>query len=271
MRKVHRKPRRRMICAKWLNYSDPLTAIQGDGRGRENVQRGAEGADESMTSKWQIVRIALVVCGVLGSVLGCGSPDVSHDEAGRTLRSMSQSAILGREEVESLRAHLLRLRAVAQEALDAAAIVGATDHELSAAHRAWAMAERSWQEGHRAYEAGRYQASWEKLQAAEAAFMQAEEHAIRAGLQHIEDELTQAYLHVPAVETPRPSFRGAAVRVLEGTVNLRNGAGVGYQIIGKARVGEMLRILAEAEEWYRVRTEQGTVGWVSKALVVRVE
>jgi uncharacterized protein YgiM (DUF1202 family) len=169
-----------------------------------------------------------------------------------------------------LLAQLTRLRAASQEALDAATAIGTTENELSAAQQALRFAEQSWQEGYRAYEAGQYEGSWEKLQGADLAFRRAEEYAVRAGLSHIEYELAQAYPHTLVSGTQRSGVRSDAVRVVEEGVTLRDGAGLTYQIIGKARLGQLLQVLAEAEEWYRVRTEQGVVGWVSKASVVRV-
>lgn len=224
-----------------------------------------------MTSKSPGLRLALVICGVLAIGLGCSGTGQPNGDAGGGLGVVPQTATVGREEVEIMRARLSRLQAIAQEALDAAAMIGATEHELAPVQQALATAQQSWREGRQAFEAGQYQTSWDQFQLAGAAFMRAEEHAIRAGLNHIDGELTQAYFQRGAVETPRADLRGKSVRVIEGMVNLRDGAGLNHQVIGKARLGEILQILAEAEGWYRVSTEQGLVGWVSKALVVRVQ
>ncbi|HXH14231.1 MAG TPA: SH3 domain-containing protein [Alphaproteobacteria bacterium] len=224
-----------------------------------------------MTSKSPGLRLALVICGVLAIGLGCSGTGQPNGDASGGLGVVPQTATVGREEVEVMRARLSRLQAIAQEALDAAAMIGATERELAPAQQALATAQQSWREGRQAFEAGQYPTSWDQFQRAEAAFIRAEEHAIRAGLNHIDGELTQAYFQRGAVETPQADFRGESVRVIEGIVNLRDGAGLNYRVIAKARHGEILQLLAEAEGWYRVSTEQGMVGWVSKALVVRVD
>jgi hypothetical protein len=175
-----------------------------------------------------------------------------------------------RSELDELLTTLGRLRAMAQEGIDAAAAIGTSGHELSAAQQAWGVGEQSWQEGQRAYGAGQYQESSEKWRRAAQAFARAEEEAIRAGLSHIEQELAQTYTHLLASAAQRASSRWGVVRVVETAVNLRDGAGLTYPIIGKARVGQILQILAEEGAWYRVRTEQGAVGWVSKEVVTRV-
>jgi hypothetical protein len=223
-----------------------------------------------MTPKSNIGHIACVICGVWAICLGCSSTDPQYDIPGITPSAMPQRTVAGREQVEILLAQLSRLHAVSQEALEAAAAIGTTDQELSPAQQALALAQQAQQAGHQAYMAGHYQVSWEKLQTAESAFRHAEEHAMRAGLDHIERELAQTYAHLPPAKTQRAGVRSDSVQVIEGVVNLRDGAGVDYQVVGRVRIGQRLHILAEVGEWYRVRTEQGRVGWVSKEMVVRL-
>jgi uncharacterized protein YgiM (DUF1202 family) len=107
------------------------------------------------------------------------------------------------------------------------------------------------------------------LRAADAAFRHAEEIAVRAGIEQLEHELAVDYgrLLKPNAAA-RPRSAGPA-RVGQGTINLRDGAGTAYQVIGQAQSGDTLTILAESGEWYRVRTGTGLVGWVSKTLVTR--
>jgi hypothetical protein len=69
----------------------------------------------------------------------------------------------------------------------------------------------------------------------------------------------------PPVVTPKislPSFpRGKVIWVY---VNLREGPGIQYKIIGKAYMKNTFEILAESTGWFRVRLENGNVGWMSK-------
>jgi len=56
-------------------------------------------------------------------------------------------------------------------------------------------------------------------------------------------------------------------RVVWVYVNLREGAGIQYKIIGKAYMKNSFGILAENPGWLRVRLENGTEGWMSKKAV----
>jgi hypothetical protein len=74
-------------------------------------------------------------------------------------------------------------------------------------------------------------------------------------------------LSPPPAETPTPivsspSFpRGKVIWVY---VNLREGPGTQYKIIGKAFMKNTFEILAEYPDWLRVRLDNGTEGWMSK-------
>ena len=61
-----------------------------------------------------------------------------------------------------------------------------------------------------------------------------------------------------------PVSRGKVVWVY---VNLREGPGTQYRIIGKAYLKNSFEILAENSGWMRVRLESGAVGWMSKKAV----
>ncbi len=50
-------------------------------------------------------------------------------------------------------------------------------------------------------------------------------------------------------------------------VNLREGPGIQYKVIGKAYMKNSFGILAENPSWVRVRLENGTEGWMSKKAV----
>jgi SH3-like domain-containing protein len=47
-------------------------------------------------------------------------------------------------------------------------------------------------------------------------------------------------------------------------VNLREGPGTQYKIVGKAFMKNTFEIIAEHPDWLRVRLENGTEGWMSK-------
>lgn len=72
-------------------------------------------------------------------------------------------------------------------------------------------------------------------------------------------------LSPPSTETPKispPSFpRGKVIWVY---VNLREGPGTQYKMIGKAFMKSTFEILVEHPDWLRVRLENGKEGWMSK-------
>ena len=74
----------------------------------------------------------------------------------------------------------------------------------------------------------------------------------------------------PVVETPRTSSPPAPARTLPKTqvawamVNLREGPGMKYDVVGKVKKGTSLAILEEKEGWYHVRLESGKEAWISK-------
>jgi uncharacterized protein YgiM (DUF1202 family) len=175
----------------------------------------------------------------------------------------------GREQFEEQLASVAHLRALSQEALTAAAMIGTTEQELAAARQMHHTAEHLWQQAHETSEAAPPQRRWEALQAAATAYRQAEESAVRAGLGHIERELAQAYALLPASKV-QPSQAYGRARVAPRNLDLHRGAGATFPVVGKAQRGEVLDILEEAGDWYRVRTEQGVIGWVSKIMVTRV-
>ncbi|HYA89943.1 MAG TPA: SH3 domain-containing protein [Thermodesulfobacteriota bacterium] len=83
------------------------------------------------------------------------------------------------------------------------------------------------------------------------------------------------YRVVPAVaqkETPKPppvSQKAPpppplrTTKVAWDSVNLREGPGTGYKVIGTAKKGTFLKILEANGDWLHVRLENGRTGWVS--------
>lgn len=64
------------------------------------------------------------------------------------------------------------------------------------------------------------------------------------------------------VVAPKPTLRVA--QVVWAHVNLREGPGMNYRVIGNAKKGTSLKILEAKGDWLRVRLEDGTEAWVSK-------
>ena len=62
--------------------------------------------------------------------------------------------------------------------------------------------------------------------------------------------------------TPAPALR--VTKVLWASVNLREGPGMNYKIIGNLKKGTSLTILETKGDWLRVRLEDGSEAWVSK-------
>jgi hypothetical protein len=148
--------------------------------------------------------------------------------------------------------------------------IGVAEATLADARTALATAEQQLHEGEVAYTAKRYQHGWERLVTARGGLSGVEEAAVRAGLAHIERALTEEYGSLPAGRLRRERSVGVAGQVTQGVVNLREGAGTSFQVVGKARVGEVLDILDETPEWYQVRTPDGRQGWVFKGLITRL-
>ena len=203
-------------------------------------------------------------------MVGCAGPQIPQTEAiGPWHPSPSPPTIADRQ-LDPLLAQVSQLQMISRESLDAAKLVGTPDHELTVAQQDYAAAEQLLRDGTAAYRAGQSELSWDKLRAAEAAFRRAEEAAVQAGLGQLEDELAADYGRFLNPEARRRRPIAGAARVSQGSINLRNGAGTHFQVIGKAQLGDTLTILSESGEWYQIQTGTGLVGWVSKTLVTRV-
>jgi curli biogenesis system outer membrane secretion channel CsgG len=64
--------------------------------------------------------------------------------------------------------------------------------------------------------------------------------------------------------TPPPSPPVRVTQVVWDFVNLREGPGMNYKVIGNAKKGTSLKILEIKGDWLRVRLEDGSEAWVSK-------
>jgi uncharacterized protein YgiM (DUF1202 family) len=201
---------------------------------------------------------------------GCSGPQERQVDANIINGPSQRPAIIDANQLEPLLVMVLQLQLASQESLDAAKLVGTPDSELTAAQQEHASAEQLLQAGNAAYTARQYEHSWDTLRAAGAAFRRAEEAAVRAGLAQLERELAAQYGRLLNPEARGGRRPPGPVWVSQQSVNLRDGAGMDFQVVGKAQRGDTLSILAEAGEWYRVRTGTGLIGWVSKTLVTSV-
>ena len=68
----------------------------------------------------------------------------------------------------------------------------------------------------------------------------------------------------PKVTPPPPPPPLRTTRVAWDSVNLRQGPGTNYKVIGNAKKGTSLKILEVNGDWLRVRLENGSTAWVSK-------
>jgi hypothetical protein len=202
---------------------------------------------------------------------GCSGPQMRQIDVNGAWAPSQPPTSIGERQLDPLLVRLSQLQMVSQESLDAAKLVGTPDHELTAARQDYASAEQLLHDGQAAYMAKQYELSWNRLRAADAAFRRAEEAAVRAGLGQLEHELAADYGRLLNPDARSGRRIVGAARVSQGSINLRDGAGTHFQVIGKAQAGDPLTILAELGEWYRVRTGTGLVGWVSKISVTQVQ
>jgi len=66
----------------------------------------------------------------------------------------------------------------------------------------------------------------------------------------------------PPVVTPKPTL--PVTEVIWPSVNLRQGPGTNYKVIGSAQKGTSLTVLEDRGQWLHVRLESGSEAWVSK-------
>lgn len=55
--------------------------------------------------------------------------------------------------------------------------------------------------------------------------------------------------------------------VKKNKINIRNGPGKQYRIVGKAEYGTVFRTLKRGKGWVKVKHENGIVGWVYRKLL----
>jgi hypothetical protein len=219
-----------------------------------------------------VLGLALIGSAWLSLMLsGCGGPPMQQPSANGAWAPSQPPTSIGERQLGPLLVKVSQLQMVSQESLDAATLIGTPDHELTAARQDYASAELLLHDGQAAYMAKQYELSWDRLRAADAAFRRAEETAVRAGLGQLEHELAADYGRLLNPDARSGRLIIGVARVSQGSINLRDGAGTHFQVIGKAQSGDTLTILADLGEWYRVRTGTGLVGWVSNTLVTRVQ
>ncbi|MEO7910130.1 MAG: SH3 domain-containing protein [Roseiflexaceae bacterium] len=69
---------------------------------------------------------------------------------------------------------------------------------------------------------------------------------------------------VTSIPEANPALIG---RTSERNVNLRGGPGTAYEKIGALGTGTQLDLLGRYEDWFKVRTLQGSTGWISNELL----
>jgi curli biogenesis system outer membrane secretion channel CsgG len=68
---------------------------------------------------------------------------------------------------------------------------------------------------------------------------------------------------LPPTSKPEPPLR--VTKVMWNSVNLREGPGTNYKVIGEAKKGTSLAILEVTEDWLCVRLEDGSEAWVNRS------
>jgi curli biogenesis system outer membrane secretion channel CsgG len=63
---------------------------------------------------------------------------------------------------------------------------------------------------------------------------------------------------------PPPPPPLPTTKVVWDSVNLRKGPGTSHKVVGNVKKGTFLKILEANGDWFRVRLEDGSTGWVSK-------
>ena len=69
----------------------------------------------------------------------------------------------------------------------------------------------------------------------------------------------------PSQPLPSPPAPLRTTKIVWDSVNLREGPGLNFRVIGNAKKGTPLSILEDKGNWLRVRLQDGSEAWVSKA------
>jgi len=69
----------------------------------------------------------------------------------------------------------------------------------------------------------------------------------------------------PSQPLPSPQAPLRTAKIFWDSVNLREGPGPNYRVIGNAKKGTSLSILEDKGNWLRVRLQDGREAWVNKA------
>jgi len=70
----------------------------------------------------------------------------------------------------------------------------------------------------------------------------------------------------PPAAAPKPIYR--VTQVVWDSVNLREGPGTNFKVVGNIKKGTTLAILEEKGDWLRVRLENGKEIWMTKAATI---
>jgi len=71
----------------------------------------------------------------------------------------------------------------------------------------------------------------------------------------------------PPVAQPAVENAIGAARVVANTLNVRSGPSLEGEILRQVKKGDRLSVLQNGDDWLRIRLDDGTVGWVSRALI----
>lgn len=52
------------------------------------------------------------------------------------------------------------------------------------------------------------------------------------------------------------------------SLNVRQGAGLGYSVVGKLSMGDKVNIIAKKDGWYQVKMSNGSIGWVYSTYIL---
>ena len=67
----------------------------------------------------------------------------------------------------------------------------------------------------------------------------------------------------PPVATPKPAL--PVTQVIWSSVNLREGPGTNFKVVGNVQKGTSLTVLEGKGQWFRIRLEDGSEAWVIKS------